>query len=69
MRLVPGLSNTTTDAAFLGPLGIPTYGVPGLYTDPDGNSVHGHDERQPVAGLYLARDFLHDLVKTYAAQE
>jgi acetylornithine deacetylase/succinyl-diaminopimelate desuccinylase-like protein len=69
LRLVPGLSLITTDAAYLGPLGIPTYGVPGFYTDPDGNNVHGHDERQSVAGLYLARDFLHDLVKVYAAQE
>ncbi len=69
IRLVPGLSLTSTDAAFLGPLGIPAYGVPGLYTDPDGNNAHGQDERQSVAGLYLARDFVHDLVKAYAAQE
>lgn len=67
--LVPGMMTGATDATYLGLLGIPTYGVPGLYTDPDGNNVHSHDERIAVQSVLTARDFLHDLVKAYAAQE
>lgn len=67
--LVPAMMTGATDATYLGPLGIPTYGVPGLYTDPDGNATHGHDERIAVQSVLTARDFLYDLVKAYAAQE
>jgi acetylornithine deacetylase/succinyl-diaminopimelate desuccinylase-like protein len=58
-----------TDATYLGPLGIPTYGVPGPLRDPDGNGLHGLNERHSVQSAYVARDYLYDLVKAYAAQE
>jgi acetylornithine deacetylase/succinyl-diaminopimelate desuccinylase-like protein len=45
--------------------GIPTYGVSAVFVDPDGNGVHGLDERVRVTSLYDARDFLYRLVKTY----
>ncbi|OYU35610.1 M20/M25/M40 family metallo-hydrolase [Novosphingobium sp. PASSN1] len=67
--LEPGIMTGATDATYLGPIGIPTYGVPGLYTDPDGNNVHGHDERIAVQSVCRARDYLYDLVRAYAAQE
>lgn len=67
--LVPALSHLATDGAYLAPLGIPAYGVPGLYIDPDGNEAHGHSERMAVQSIMTAREFLHDLVKVYAAQE
>ncbi len=67
--LVPSMMTYTTDAKYLGQLNIPVYGVPGLYTDPDGNNIHGHNERMAVASLMTGREFLHDLVKVYAAQE
>ncbi len=67
--LVPAMMTGATDATYLGPLGIPTYGVPGPLRDPDGNGLHGLNERHSVQSAYVARDFLHDLVKVYAAQE
>ncbi len=67
--LVPAMMTGATDATYLGPLGIPTYGVPGPLLEPDGNGLHGLNERHSVEGAYRARDFLHDLVKVYAAQE
>lgn len=67
--LVPSMMTGATDATFLGPLGIPTYGVPGLWSDPDGNGLHGLNERHAVKSAYVGRDFLHDLVKAYAGQE
>ena len=33
-------------------LGIPGYGVSGLFGDPNDNRAHGKDERLPVQSLY-----------------
>lgn len=64
--VVPSMSNGYTDATFLGAAGIPTYGVPGTWTDPDGNGAHGLNERIEVRSLYVGRDYLYDLIKAYA---
>lgn len=69
IELAPAISLMATDSAYLAPLGIPTYGVPGLYTEPAGNGMHGHNEHLAVQSLLSAREFLHDLVKVYAAQD
>lgn len=63
--LVPAMGNGYTDATFLGAVGIPTYGVPGIWGDPDGDGVHGLNERISVRSLMIGRDFLFDLVKAY----
>lgn len=67
--LIPVLQPGATDAAFLTPVGIPTYGVPGGLGEPDGNGVHGLNERTRVSSLYKQRDFLFELVKLYAMQK
>lgn len=67
--LVPTMSTGATDAIFLAAVGIPTYGVPGGWGDPDGNGVHGLNERVEIRSLYTGRDYLYDLVKAYAEQE
>jgi len=64
--VVPKMANGYTDATFLGAVGIPTYGVPGAWTDPDGNGVHGLNERIEARSLYVGRDYLYDLIKAYA---
>jgi hypothetical protein len=46
--------------------GIPVYGVPGGWQDPDGNGTHGLNERRSIRSVYVGRDFLTDLVKLYA---
>ncbi len=66
--LVPVMANGYTDATFLGAVGIPTYGVPGMWGDSDGNGVHGLNERLEVASLYTGRDFLGELVAAYAGK-
>ena len=58
----------SADASYLGAAGIPTYGVPGSWGDPDGGGVHGLNERISTASLYTGRDFLFDLIKLYAAK-
>ena len=64
--LAPQMANGYTDATFLTAAGIPTYGVPGLWGDPDGNGVHGLDERVEVASVLTGRRFLGDLIRAYA---
>jgi acetylornithine deacetylase/succinyl-diaminopimelate desuccinylase-like protein len=60
------MSTGATDAIFLSPIGIPTYGTPGLFIDPDGNGVHGLNERIRVTSIMQGRDYLDDLVHTLA---
>jgi acetylornithine deacetylase/succinyl-diaminopimelate desuccinylase-like protein len=57
-----------TDGAFLTPVGIPTYGVSGAFADPDGNGVHGLNERVRIKVLYDSRDYLYRLMKIYGDQ-
>ncbi len=64
--VVPAMSTGATDAVYTGGAGIPTYGVPSAWTDPDGNGIHGLNERLEIKGVYTGRDYLHDLVKTLA---
>ena len=67
--LVPTMSTGATDGIFLEAIGIPVYGVPGPWSDPDGNGVHGLNERKSERAVYVGRDFLTDLIKVYAEQE
>lgn len=64
--LVPIMSTGATDGIFFEALGIPVYGVPGTFVDPDGNGTHGLNERIRVESIYASRDYLFDLVKAYA---
>ena len=64
--LVPSMSTGATDGIFLEAIGIPSYGPPGGYGDPDGNGTHGLNESAIVKGVYTGRDFLTELVKAYA---
>jgi len=67
--IVPMMTASATDGAFLTPAGIPTYGLSGMFVDPDGNGVHGLNERIRVSSVYKGRDFLYEVVKAYANQE
>ncbi|HSD18133.1 MAG TPA: M20/M25/M40 family metallo-hydrolase [Thermomonas sp.] len=64
--VIPSISTGATDGLYLSAVGIPTYGVPGSWGDPDGNGVHGLDERLEVRAVYVGRDYLFDLVKALA---
>ncbi|MBL8557813.1 MAG: M20/M25/M40 family metallo-hydrolase [Hyphomonadaceae bacterium] len=66
--VVPAMATGATDGRFLNHAGIPTYGVSGMFTDPDGGGVHGLNERIRVRSVYEGRDFLHELVKVYASR-
>ena len=67
--VTPVMSTGATDGIFLEAIGIPVYGVPGPWGDPDGNGVHGLNERMEARSIYVGRDYLFDLVKAYADKE
>jgi acetylornithine deacetylase/succinyl-diaminopimelate desuccinylase-like protein len=64
--LVPQMLAGATDGVFLEAIGMPVYGVPFGWIDPDGNGMHGLNERRSVRSVFVARDFVIDLVKLYA---
>ena len=66
--VLPLFQAGATDGQFLGAVGIPTYGIGGLFFDQDLGGVHGLNERIRVRSLYDGRDYLYELVKVYAKQ-
>ncbi|MDP1027155.1 M20/M25/M40 family metallo-hydrolase [Sphingomonas sp. KR1UV-12] len=64
--MAPFMSTGATDGIFLQAIGIPVYGLPGLFVDRDGSGAHGLNERVRVKSLYESRDYLFDLVRAYA---
>ncbi|HVF94910.1 MAG TPA: M20/M25/M40 family metallo-hydrolase [Sphingomonas sp.] len=64
--VVPLMSTGATDGIFLQAIGIPVYGVPGIFVDKDMSGIHGLNERIQVKSLYDGRDYLFDLVNAYA---
>ncbi|MBL8630281.1 MAG: M20/M25/M40 family metallo-hydrolase [Rhodospirillaceae bacterium] len=66
--ILPTMITGATDGAKLNAAGIPTYGIEGIFVDPDLGNIHGLNERVGVKALYDGRDFLFKLVKLYATQ-
>ncbi len=64
--VIPSMVTGATDGVYLAAAGIPTYGVPGLWVDLDGNGAHGLNERIEMHSLYAGRNYLYDLVKALA---
>jgi acetylornithine deacetylase/succinyl-diaminopimelate desuccinylase-like protein len=67
--VVPILQAGATDATFLNAVGIPAFGISGIFYDPDLGNIHGLNERIRVQSLYEGREFLYRLVKIYADQK
>jgi acetylornithine deacetylase/succinyl-diaminopimelate desuccinylase-like protein len=68
IQVVPVLQSAGTDAIYLAHAGIPTYGISGMFVEPNLGNIHGLNERIAVQSLYDGRDFLFSLVKRYAAR-
>lgn len=64
--VLPTMSTGATDGIFLGAIGIPVYGVPGTFVEPNMSGVHGLNERIRIDSLYDSRDYLFELVKLFA---
>jgi acetylornithine deacetylase/succinyl-diaminopimelate desuccinylase-like protein len=66
--VIPTMSTGASDAVYLGPAGIPTYGVPGFWSGPEGSGAHGLNEHMSVKAVYVGRDYLTDLVKALSSE-
>ena len=63
--VVPMLEIGATDASYLTPAGIPTYGFTGIFFEPDGSRLHGLNERVRVDAVYDGRDLITEVVRDY----
>ena len=66
--VIPTISTGATDGVFMGAVGIPTYGVPGIWSDSKLNNIHGLNEHMEVRSLYEGRDYLYALVKLLSSK-
>jgi acetylornithine deacetylase/succinyl-diaminopimelate desuccinylase-like protein len=64
--VIPTMSTGATDGRFLRAVGIPTYGVSGIFSQPGENNAHGRDEKLRVRSYYEGLEFLYQLVKQVA---
>ncbi len=64
--VIPTMSTGATDGRILRAVGIPTYGVSGIFSQPGENNAHGRDEKLRTRSFYEGLDFLYQLVKQVA---
>jgi acetylornithine deacetylase/succinyl-diaminopimelate desuccinylase-like protein len=64
--VIPVMSTGATDGRRLRSAGIPTYGVSGLFGDPNDARAHGRDERMLVKSYFDGQEFLNRLVHRLA---
>ena len=64
--VIPMMSTGATDSLYLRNVGIPVYGVSGIFADIDDNRAHGRDERMLVGSFYEGLEFLYRLTRALA---
>ena len=64
--VIPTMSTGATDGRFLRAVGVPTYGVSGIFGAPGESNAHGRDEKLRVKSFYEGLDFLYALVHRIA---
>jgi acetylornithine deacetylase/succinyl-diaminopimelate desuccinylase-like protein len=65
--VIPVMSTGATDGAHLRAVGIPTYGVKGMFSQAGENNAHGRDEKMRVKSFYEGLEFLDQLVRQVSA--
>ena len=62
--VIPVMSTGATDSRFFRALGVPAFGVSGLFSDPSVDArAHGRDERMAVKSFFEGQEFLYRLTK------
>ena len=62
--IIPVMSTGATDSRFFRALGVPAFGVSGLFADPTVDArAHGRDERMSIKSYYEGQEFLYRLTK------
>jgi acetylornithine deacetylase/succinyl-diaminopimelate desuccinylase-like protein len=65
--VVPIMGTGATDSLFFRQVGIPVYGVSGIFDDIDDNRMHGRDERIAAKALYDGQEFLYRLTRALSS--
>jgi len=65
--VMPVMGTGATDSLYLRRVGIPTYGVDGIFEDIDDTRAHGRDERIGIKPFYDGLEFLYQLAKTLSS--
>jgi acetylornithine deacetylase/succinyl-diaminopimelate desuccinylase-like protein len=65
--VVPIMGTGATDSLFFRQVGIPVYGVSGIFDDINDNRTHGRDERIAARSLYDGQEFLYRLTKAFSS--
>ena len=66
--VIPTMSTGATDSRFFRALGVPAYGVSGLFSDPTVDArAHGRDERMSVRSYFEGQEFLYRLTKALSS--
>lgn len=63
VAVIPTMGTGATDSKFFRAIGIPGYGVSGIFGDPNDGRAHGKDERVLIKSYYDGQEFLYRLVK------
>ena len=66
--IIPAISTGASDGIYTAAVGIPTYGVPGIWVDSKMNNIHGLNEHMEVRSLMEGRDYLYALVKLLSSK-
>jgi acetylornithine deacetylase/succinyl-diaminopimelate desuccinylase-like protein len=61
--VIPTMGTGATDSKYFRAVGIPAYGVSGIFGDPNDGRAHGRDERIAIKSFYDGQEFLYRLVK------
>jgi acetylornithine deacetylase/succinyl-diaminopimelate desuccinylase-like protein len=65
--VIPTMSTGANDSRFFLAIGVPAYGVSGLFSDPSVDArAHGRDERMRIQSYYEGQEFLYRLTKLLA---
>jgi acetylornithine deacetylase/succinyl-diaminopimelate desuccinylase-like protein len=64
--VVPTMSTGATDSHYLRAVGIPSYGISGIFSLPGETNAHGRDEKLRVKSYYEGLEFLDQLVRRLA---
>ncbi len=62
--IIPTMSTGANDSRFFLTLGVPAYGVSGLFSDPSVDArAHGRDERMGIKSFFEGQEFLYRMTK------
>lgn len=66
--VIPAMSTGATDSRFFRALGVPAFGVSGLFSDPTVDArAHGRDERMRIQSYFEGQEFLYRLTKALSS--